>query len=615
MRSVALILLALIMGFAAPQNAEAAKRVALVVGISSYKHVPRLANPGRDSEAVAKLLKDAGFDVVDMRRDLGVAEMRRSIREFSSLASDADMAVIYYAGHGIEVDGANYLIPADARLESDFDVEDEAVSLERILKALEPAKRLRLVILDACRDNPFSKTMKRTVASRSVGRGLAKVEPTVSGTLIAFAARAGAVASDGDGQNSPFATALVRHIAQPGLDLRIAFGKVRDDVIKATNNRQEPFVYGSLGGDTMSLVPPLPAAPPPPPVPAVDPKAEARKEYEFAAQIGTKQAWESFLKSNKAGFYADLAQANLEKLATAEQARAKADDARRQAEAQEKAKADEFRRQLEEHAARQAEESKRQVSEEVRQRLEEVRRQGAEQAKRELDEARRQLEETKKRADEAQAQIEAAKRVAVDDARRQLEEARREAEIKARAEAQQKGEAQQQMAALAPTDNRTAQPAAAPPPAMDPSDIARLLQAHLKRVGCDPGTLDGNWNDGSSKSLQKFNQSAGTSFNVKVASLDALDAVRAKTSRVCPLVCARGQKAEDDKCVQITCDAGFSLSSQGVCKKNPPPAPAPKTAARPQPRERPAAAAPAPAARSGGGGGKCFSFNGRQYCE
>jgi uncharacterized caspase-like protein len=194
--------------------------------------------------------------------------------------------VVYYAGHGIEVDGTNYVVPADVKLESDFDVEDEALSLDRILKSLDKAKRLRLVILDACLDNPFSRTMKRSVSSRSIGRGLAKVEPAVSGTLIAFAARAGAVASDGDGGNSPFTAALVKHIAQLGLDLRLAFGKVRDDVVKVTNNKQEPFVYGSLGGDTMSLVRPLPVVAALP----ADSKAEARKEYEFAAQVGTSAA-------------------------------------------------------------------------------------------------------------------------------------------------------------------------------------------------------------------------------------------------------------------------------------------------------------------------------------
>ena len=150
-----------------------------------------------------------------MRRDLGVAELRRSIRDFSAIANDADTAVVYYAGHGIEVDGTNYLVPADAKLESDFDVEDEAVSLDRVLKSLDQTKRLRLVILDACRDNPFSKTMKRTVASRSIGRGLAKVEPTVSGTLIAFAARLAPWPATGMAEQ-PFTMALVKHIAQPG---------------------------------------------------------------------------------------------------------------------------------------------------------------------------------------------------------------------------------------------------------------------------------------------------------------------------------------------------------------------------------------------------------------
>src|SRR3984885_7442559 len=273
--------------FADPARAE--KRVALVIGISNYQQVPRLANPVRDADAIAGLFKKAGFDVVDEKRDLGIADMRRVVREFSEKSRDADIAVVYYAGHGIEVDGTNYLVPSDAKLVSDFDVEDETVSLDRVLKALEGTKRLRLVILDACRDNPFANTMKRSLASRSVGRGLAKIEPAMSDTLIAFAAKTGAVASDGDGANSPFATALVKHIAEPGLDLRLAFGRVRDDVLKSTGNRQEPFVYGSLGGQTMSLVPP--AAKP------VDPETEARVDYELAAQVGTREAWDSFLAS------------------------------------------------------------------------------------------------------------------------------------------------------------------------------------------------------------------------------------------------------------------------------------------------------------------------------
>ena len=193
--------------------------------------------------------------MVDYRRDLPAAETRRALRDFADRARDADIAVIYYAGHGIEVDGSNYLIPVDARLERDTDVYDEAFSLDRILIAVEPARKLRLVILDACRDNPFAKSMKRTVASRAIGQGLAKVEPTSPNVLIAYSAKAGSTAADGDGKNSPFTIALSKHLTTPGLDVRRAFGFVRDDVLKSTGNRQEPFVYGSLGGEDMPLVP------------------------------------------------------------------------------------------------------------------------------------------------------------------------------------------------------------------------------------------------------------------------------------------------------------------------------------------------------------------------
>jgi uncharacterized caspase-like protein len=180
----------------ASQPAWAAKRVALVLGNSAYQNVARLPNPVNDAAAMAATLKDAGFDVVDSRHDLMAAETRRALRDFADRARDADIAVVYYAGHGIEVDGTNYLIPVDARLERDTDVYDEAFSLDRVLLAIEPAKRLRLVILDACRDNPFAKIMKRTVASRAIGQGLAKVEPASPNTLIAYAAKAGSTAAD-----------------------------------------------------------------------------------------------------------------------------------------------------------------------------------------------------------------------------------------------------------------------------------------------------------------------------------------------------------------------------------------------------------------------------------
>src|SRR6201991_1313079 len=197
--------------------AFAEKRVALVIGNAVYQNVPRLPNPVNDSSTIATTLKDAGFDVVDSRHDLSAADTRRALRDFADRARDAEIAVVYYAGHGIEVDGGNYLIPVDAKLERDTDVYDEALSLDRVLIAVEPAKKLRLVILDACRDNPFAKNMKRTVATRAIGRGLAMVEPTSPNVLIAYSAKAGSTAADGDGQaNSPFTTALSRHLTRPG---------------------------------------------------------------------------------------------------------------------------------------------------------------------------------------------------------------------------------------------------------------------------------------------------------------------------------------------------------------------------------------------------------------
>src|SRR5262249_34240715 len=153
-----------------------------------YKNATKLPNPTKDAATVAEMFKKANFDVVEARRDLGINDMKRALRDFADQVRDADIAVVYYAGHGIEVDGNNYLVPVDAVLDRDTDVEDEALSLDRIVRTLDPAKRLRLVILDACRDNPFAKSMKRTLGTRSIGRGLAKVEPTSTDTLIAFAA-------------------------------------------------------------------------------------------------------------------------------------------------------------------------------------------------------------------------------------------------------------------------------------------------------------------------------------------------------------------------------------------------------------------------------------------
>jgi uncharacterized caspase-like protein len=515
--------------------ASAERRVALIIGNSNYRNVQPLANPARDATAVGALFKKAGFEVVESKLDLGNTAMRRTIREFTSTAKNADIAVVYYAGHGIEFDGTNYLIPVDAELASDVDVEDETISLDRIMRMLDPVKRLRLVILDACRENPFGKRMTRTVASRSMGRGLAKIEVTSTDTLVAFAAKAGMTAADGTGDHSPFTAALLDSLATPGLDVRIAFGRVRDDVMKSTDNKQEPYVYGSIGGSTVALVakpPEKQAAAPPPAAPsAADTLA---RDYEFAERIGTKQAWDSFLAAHSTGFFADLARAARDKIVAAEQ---------RVTMGKEKAAEEEIRRKAAEAARVRA------------------------------------AEEAKLKAEEA--------------ARKFAEE---EAKLKAKLEAVTKSQQAPIVVASAPSAPDAARAVA---PHMDEADIARLLQFHLKRVGCDPGTVDGKWTDQSTRAMAEFNKRAKADFEVKVASLGALDAVKQHKERLCPLVCSKGFKVEEDRCVAEACRRGFVRNkANGECE-----------------RETKAAASPASRDEGGGGGGSQIFCSERGGCN
>jgi tetratricopeptide (TPR) repeat protein len=225
------------------------RRIALVIGNSAYRNVPPLTNPVRDATSIADALRRTGFQTVTLLTDLPREKLIDALRNFAQLADSADWALVYYAGHGIEMGGANYLIPVDAKLSTDRDVGFETVPLDQVLSAVEGAKRLKLVLLDACRDNPFASQMRRTMAtaSRSIGRGLASVEPE-SGTLVVYAAKHGETALDGDNGNSPFATAFMKNIQTPGLEVRRMFDFVRDDVLDMTNRRQQPFSYGSVSG-------------------------------------------------------------------------------------------------------------------------------------------------------------------------------------------------------------------------------------------------------------------------------------------------------------------------------------------------------------------------------
>ncbi|NOJ42685.1 caspase family protein [Bradyrhizobium australiense] len=235
------------------QPASAENRIALVIGNGSYEKVPELPNPPRDAADIGRALERLGFKVMQTK-NASAHEMRKAIVDFGRAAEGAEMAVVFYAGHGMEVGGENWLIPINAELRSDADIESEAVSLRSISLQVSKARQLGLVILDACRNNPFAAKMKRSLNTRAVARGLAPTEPS-DNVLIAYAARDGTTASDGDGRNSPFTAALLRNIETPGLEISFLFRNVRDEVMAATNREQQPFVYGSLSKEAIYLKP------------------------------------------------------------------------------------------------------------------------------------------------------------------------------------------------------------------------------------------------------------------------------------------------------------------------------------------------------------------------
>ena len=294
MRNQPAVILSLCM-FALRASAEPPRHVALVIGNSAYVSAPHLANPGADAKLIAEALRHAGFTNVDLEFDLSKPKFERALQEFQKRADGAEVALVYFAGHGLEVDGRNWLVPVDATLEDERDLPFQAIDLDVVLGTVAHAKELSIVVLDACRDDPFTRSIRRISGTRGIAsRGLAPIE--VTGTLVVYAQRAGQTASDGGGSDSPFAIALAKRLPEPGVDVRILVSKVRDDVLAMTGGKQEPFTYGSLPGVQLDLVPGL-AAP-------ADPELEA---FNQAASFNTKAGWDAYLSNYPRGRYSGVA--------------------------------------------------------------------------------------------------------------------------------------------------------------------------------------------------------------------------------------------------------------------------------------------------------------------
>jgi hypothetical protein len=276
-RALALVLAALALSVPAAVAWAQQGRVALVLGNGAYRSVPRLANPGQDAQGMAQTLRGIGFQV-ELVRDATRAQIEEALRRFGRAADGAEIALFFYAGHGMQVGGENYLMPVDARVADARDIDYELIALPLVTRAMERA-RVRILILDACRDNPLAAQIRGLSGTRSVGRGLARIEQVDLGTLVAFATSPGAVALDGAGRNSPFTAALLQHLPTPGLEIRQVMTRVRASVVQETGGQQIPWDNSSLitevvlrpgAGGTVA------AAPPPAPRPVPEPAQPQR---------------------------------------------------------------------------------------------------------------------------------------------------------------------------------------------------------------------------------------------------------------------------------------------------------------------------------------------------
>jgi tetratricopeptide (TPR) repeat protein len=234
-----------------PMNPLSGRRVALVIGNSNYLQGPPLTNPKNDARAIAAGLRRLGFAEVIERYELGREAMTQALKDLGDRAEGAEWVVVYFAGHGLEMNGTNYLIPIDARLKSDTKVNEETISLDQVIAKADTASKISVVILDACRDNPFlARTVHMAATGRSIGRGLASVEPD-GNVLVSFAAKQGTLALEGSGEHSPFAEALITYLEEPGLELNLLFRKVREYVREKTAQSQDPILYGLPGSEPL----------------------------------------------------------------------------------------------------------------------------------------------------------------------------------------------------------------------------------------------------------------------------------------------------------------------------------------------------------------------------
>jgi hypothetical protein len=619
-----------------PTPASAERRVALVIGNAAYKNTQSLINPKNDAEDMAAALTEAGFEVT-YRQDLERRKMDTTLAQFTRSAREADVALFYYAGHGMQFNGQNYLMPVDAELEDQVSLRYEMISLDDVRNALQGANGVKVMILDACRNNPLAERLIRSI--RGSGRDIPMVRgfsppEKVRGMVIAYSTQSDDTAEDGKGRNSPFTEALLEQMRVPGLEIGAMFRRVTNAVYTRTGRRQVPEVSMSLLSDA---------------------------EFSLNRNESDTQAWTKIRDSSdpakikdflqkypgsflipEANLRLSLLEADKNKKAEAEGQTAKERQLQaeieriareRQQALQELARAE---RQMAEAAARQRDERAR-AEAEIKRREEELRKEIAEQkAAASAAERDRLLQEklaAERRQQSAQRRDEQAQQ---NDAVQQSEETQKKAteRLKKLEEETDRLKADvpkivSDRPGVASRDPAEA-PKVSPPDSAKETDLVRSISVELKRVGCYLGATDGaNWSQPPlQKAVVEYARLSGLSTVPEAPNTDLLENLRQRPGRVCPLVCSSRQIERAGHCLLKTCRRGEILDQDGDCVPRyvrPAPKPAPRVVVRP-PRERQVqeprprqvrrpVASVAPARAAPASRGKCFSFNGRSYCE
>lgn len=521
MRLLLAIIVGLILAMQGSASSYAEKRIALVIGNSAYKDSP-LTNPGNDARLMAETLEKVGFEVTTLLDGDHRAMKLAMVRFGRMLRASETVGLFYYAGHGVQSRGENYLIPVDAEIIDESEIDVFAVNVNDYLRTMErSSSRINIVVLDACRNNPFARSF------RSQSRGLARVDAP-RGTYIAYATAPGQVALDGEGRNSPYTQALTKAMTKPGLTIEETFKEARRTVLASTGDRQTPWETSSITGRFYFK--------------KAAPKPQISKEeltWSLVKNSTNPDLIQTYVNSYPQGKYAGEARAAIARL-TAEGERIRAEkEARRRAEAVER------KARLEAAAKAEAD------------RL----------AKLEAERRARQRDEAERRKQQAQELADwQAVRGSKDPAELRDYLARYPASTFADlAKARLSALTTQRLAARQPAPVEAPAPETAQDSKLDTRELTLSIQRHLQRLGCNPGRPDGAWGRNSRAALQRFAKHARAQLASLNPSQAILDSLKTRKGRACPVVCGPRQVLKGTTCVAKRCPAGTKLDRRGKC--------------------------------------------------